>query len=186
MLERYIPASVLGSVLRKSVENQERVHWSQVLQELGEGRLDSLARHIRETEYQIDPDVAKKLAQMIDGRSSETGWRLKVVKHPALPNAKRGREQMMSHSKLQLRIAFFIAETELQIAPGKNRLFGLEDATAAACQKFKLSQTSVKKPWAKFAQIARQRAKAKAALRSDRVQRGCKNGASILPESPLA
>lgn len=120
---------------------QVRYHWAKVHRDLGLKELDSLALYLRATNGQIDPCVAKKLADMIDGPPRKTGWRLKAMKHPKICSKKLGREQWFEALRKGQQIALYMAKA------GGARPGGYEAALLETAAKFGLSPSTVKQHW---------------------------------------
>ena len=114
-----------------------KVHWSTVYIELIDGRLDNLARHLRETNGKIDPCVARRLASMLDPVSPREKFRLEVVR------TKLGRPAKPLGQELE--IAWFMAKC------GAGEKGGYESALELTMTKFGLkSPTIIKAAWKRW------------------------------------
>lgn len=127
------------------------LHWMAVIQSLGRGELDLLAIYLRQTSGKLDPAVATRLATMIDGPVSKTGWRLRVGRHPKLsPNA-RGPEQRFVRWRKDMHIASYMARH------GATDPGGFDASVAAAKAHFKLSRTTITGAWTRYGHLAKRK-----------------------------
>ncbi|MAM37984.1 MAG: hypothetical protein CL949_05675 [Erythrobacter sp.] len=137
--------------------------WPHVMLDLMAGRLHRFAAYIRRVDGQIDPDVAKRLAVMIDGSCDETEFRLEARRHPDLKSAQKGPHAKIQMARRERKIGNFIAKYILE--HGCKR----EAAFAAASGEFRLSRATIIAIWTRTMATSIRREAALAALRGPQV-----------------
>jgi hypothetical protein len=139
----------------------EPLHWAAVVQALEQGELQLLAIYLRQTNGNLDQAVAARLATMIDGPVSKTGWRLRVGRRPKLAPHGLGREQRFGRSRKDMLIASYITRH------GAIDRSGFDAAVAAAAENFNLSPTTIKSAWKRYKHMVKNKELALRQLRSE-------------------
>lgn len=121
-----------------------RPRWQDVLQAIDIGDIQPLSEYLRGSKGRINPAVASRVADLIDGTASDSSWQISIGRNPRLKGPKsKGRELGRPQRRRNLLIAFFIAEHETA-APGR-----FESACFEACQIFNVGRTTVTEAWKK-------------------------------------
>ena len=126
-------------------------HWANVLLAISEGDLGPLALHLRESGGTIDPAVAIRLADLIDGTAATSAFELRLIRNSRLPASRSmGFERKLSLAKRDRDIATFVADYRF----GKSGLH--EAARKQAASEFRVSVGIVNRAWAKNGKDAQQ------------------------------
>jgi hypothetical protein len=127
--------------LRMSVPKDREVRPEEVFIELMEGRLDLLARYLRETGGVIHGDVAKLIANMVDGQYPSTKYRLCVKTLPGLGPRTPSVLQILARRRQDRLVV------EHLIASGANTHGRLKRAIHSAARRFGMSESGIEKIW---------------------------------------
>lgn len=143
------------------------LEWPTVWMDLQSGSLDKLAVFLRETDGDIGEVIARYLATLIDGTIRQTGYRLKLEKHPLQLTKRPGREQQIFKARDVLRMATFMVEA------GAFERGCYQSALVATAQHFEVSQATVVRSWRRWKDVPAFKSRA-IALRRYRVARSVK------------
>ncbi len=134
-----------------SDDDNGELHWSTVYTDMLEGKLESLAIYLRQTNGQIDGCVARRLAAMIDEKSTKAKFRISVVRRKIGAKTRPLGQQ--------LEIARFMAKS------GAGKPGGYESALELSMEQFGVKQSTVKAAWKKWKTVIGPRERALEALR---------------------
>ena len=123
--------------------------------------MSTLAAYLRASDGQLDVRLTDKLADMIDGPSSSTGWRLVVKKHPELASNATGRERKLANERRERKIARYMADH------GALEASCFESAVMKTCAKFAKSRRTVIAIWSRRKAFAKRAHQAINSLRED-------------------
>lgn len=138
-------------------------NWVQVRFDIDTGSLALLAHYLRASSGEVHPTIRRKLADLIDGPTSSTGYRLKLVKHPNIGTKTEGLEKRIERSRDEIKIAFFMAEA------GAARKSGYDAGLAATMSRFGFGRSKIKAIWARWKKPATAHALTLRRLRAARV-----------------
>lgn len=139
--------------------SQEGLHPEKVREELMAGRLGALGVYLREGGV-LTPELRQFLVALIEGGPQQTGWRLRLGRHPDLARSDLGREKRYGHWREDFRVACFVVES------GGLERGRVEAAISLTAEMMGFSVSKVTKIWRRLGAAARLRTEGLYTLRT--------------------